>query len=57
MGRLSSKPLSGAPVEAPGVPVHRAEHLMLGKREARIVLDEQVYTLRVTRAGKLILTK
>lgn len=24
---------------------------------ARIVLNEQVYTLRITRAGKLILTK
>nr|MBP9183838.1 hemin uptake protein HemP [Fuscovulum sp.] len=24
---------------------------------ARIVLDGQVYTLRITRAGKLILTK
>ena len=42
---------------APGVPVHRAEHLLLGKGEARIVLGDQVYTLRQTRAGKLILTK
>lgn len=25
--------------------------------QARIVLDGQVYTLRITRAGKLILTK
>ena len=57
MGRLSRAPLSGEPALPPGVPVHRAEHLMLGKREARIVLDGQVYTLRMTRAGKLILTK
>lgn len=45
------------PPETAGVPVHRAEHLLLGRGEARIVLGDQVYVLRLTRAGKLILTK
>jgi hemin uptake protein HemP len=39
------------------VPAHRAEELTAGGSEARITLGEQVYTLRITRAGKLILTK
>lgn len=39
------------------LPVHRVEDLMHGGNLANIVLGNQVYTLRVTRAGKLILTK
>ncbi len=39
------------------MPVHQAEVLTGGGREAKIVLGDQVYTLRITRAGKLILTK
>lgn len=38
-------------------PVHSAEDLLAGGGTARIVLGEQVYVLRLTRAGKLILTK
>ncbi len=38
-------------------PVHDARELTQGAIQARIVLDEQVYTLRITRANKLILTK
>jgi hemin uptake protein HemP len=38
-------------------PHHDARRLTAGGREARIVLDEAVYTLRITRQGKLILTK
>ncbi|SHK37934.1 Hemin uptake protein hemP [Shimia gijangensis] len=38
-------------------PVHDARELTNGDIQARIVLDEQVYTLRITRANKLILTK
>lgn len=38
-------------------PVHDARDLTNGAIQARIVLDEQVYTLRITRANKLILTK
>jgi hemin uptake protein HemP len=39
------------------VPSHDARVLTDGADQARIVLDGQVYTLRITRAGKLILTK
>jgi len=39
------------------VPRYRAEDLLGGHREALIALGDQVYTLRITRAGKLILTK
>ncbi len=38
-------------------PVHDARTLTGGAQTAHIVLDEQRYTLRITRAGKLILTK
>lgn len=38
-------------------PVHDARKLTSGGSLAQIVLDGQVYALRITRAGKLILTK
>lgn len=38
-------------------PEHRAEDLMAGGTMAWIRLGDQLYTLRLTRAGKLILTK
>lgn len=47
-------PPLGSPPEQP---VHAAEDLLAGGGTARIVLGEQVYVLRLTRAGKLILTK
>jgi hemin uptake protein HemP len=34
-----------------------ARDLVRGGLKANIVLDDQTYTLRITRAGKLILTK
>lgn len=37
--------------------VHDARALTQGGTLAHILLDGQVYTLRITRAGKLILTK
>ncbi len=42
--------------EAP-CPLHRAEELTLGGRTAKIMLNDMLYTLRITKAGKLILTK
>jgi hemin uptake protein HemP len=39
------------------VPVHEATQLTAGGTQARIVLNGQIYALRITRAGKLILTK
>ena len=38
-------------------PLHDARVLTRGGVQARILLDGQVYALRITRAGKLILTK
>lgn len=39
------------------LPTYAARDLTEGGDLAQIVLDDQTYTLRVTRAGKLILTK
>ena len=46
-----SQPPSSTP------PTYAALDLTNGGDIAQIVLDEQTYTLRITRAGKLILTK
>jgi Hemin uptake protein hemP len=42
---------------ADATPVHDARVLTEGGSLARLLLDGQVYALRITRAGKLILTK
>lgn len=39
------------------LPTHSAEQLTAGGNQALIVLNDQIYNLRITRAGKLILTK
>ncbi|WP_322890341.1 MULTISPECIES: hemin uptake protein HemP [unclassified Yoonia] len=39
------------------LPAHDASNLTEGGNQALIVLGDQTYTLRITRAGKLILTK
>ncbi len=44
-------------IDAETVPTHDARALTRGGDVARIVLAGQVYTLRITRQGKLILTK
>ncbi len=41
----------------PPVPLHHARRLTAQGNVAQIELDGQIYTLRITRAGKLILTK
>ena len=45
------------PVKITPIPVHDARDLTANTDRARIVLDGKVYDLRITRAGKLILTK
>ena len=45
-----------AQVDTPALPTHTAEALTQGGNQALIVLQDQVYSLRITRAGKLILT-
>lgn len=39
------------------VPLHEVLTLTEGGREARILLNGMIYSLRITRQGKLILTK
>ena len=39
------------------LPIYEAKDLTQGGDLARIKLEDQLYTLRITRAGKLILTK
>lgn len=39
------------------IPLHDAQQLTQGGKEARILLNGMVYSLRITRQGKLILTK
>ncbi|WP_370739633.1 hemin uptake protein HemP [Pelagimonas phthalicica] len=39
------------------LPIHDATKLTQGGSLANIQLGDQMYTLRITRAGKLILTK
>jgi len=39
------------------IPVHDARTLTEGTDRAQITLDDKIYDLRITRAGKLILTK
>ncbi len=46
-----------ARVQGGAQPVWDARDLTDGSGQGRIVLGDQVYTLRITRAGKLILTK
>ncbi|GAA6194090.1 hemin uptake protein HemP [Phaeobacter gallaeciensis] len=49
-------PTQGYPITSL-LPAHRAEELTKGGNLAHIELGDQLYTLRITRAGKLILTK
>jgi hemin uptake protein HemP len=45
------------PARPAATPVHDARRLTGPDRTGHILLDGQVYVLRITRAGKLILTK
>lgn len=46
-----------APMPERILPTYDAVDLTKGEGLARIMLNDQAYTLRITRAGKLILTK
>ena len=39
------------------LPMYGAKALTKGMDQAQIILGDQIYTLRITRAGKLLLTK
>lgn len=57
----STAPTTGAPGPHPTAPmngpVHDARQLTGPDQTGYILLDGKLYTLRITRAGKLILTK
>ncbi|MCF1708115.1 hemin uptake protein HemP [Tabrizicola sp. J26] len=53
----SQLPLPQVQPVAKELPLHDAEQLTHGGSQARITLNGQTYFLRITRAGKLILTK
>jgi hemin uptake protein HemP len=55
MPRPAPAPVPPVPRARP--PAHDARELTGGGVEARIVLDGTPYVLRITRLGKLILTK
>jgi hemin uptake protein HemP len=62
MDRQEAGNATHAPVETPSrsasaEPCHDARVLTGGGPSARILLGDQVYALRITKAGKLILTK
>ena len=54
MNYLSSPP---QPSSSSEIITYLARDLIQNGQTVKIVLDEQTYTLRITRAGKLILTK
>lgn len=51
---LTTRP---ATAENQAVPIHDAQALLAGGRKAAIVLGDQIYTLQITKQGKLLLTK
>jgi hemin uptake protein HemP len=54
----AAKAVMAHPVmNGPAIPCHDAAVLTGPGRQALIVLGDQTYKLRITRAGKLILTK
>ncbi|EBA13995.1 hemin uptake protein HemP [Roseobacter sp. CCS2] len=55
MGLQKAVPTAPAPPQ--NLPHYDARDLISHGEQAHIILDDQVYVLRITRAGKLILTK
>ncbi|NQY60469.1 hemin uptake protein HemP [Cognatishimia sp.] len=45
------------PPKPSSIPYYNAKAILGRGGEARIMLDDKIYTLRITHAGKLILTK
>lgn len=54
---MNDTPQAMQPDQIMGRPIHDARALTDGGRQALIQLDDKIYTLCITRAGKLILTK
>ncbi len=57
-GQITETPeISRTTLPPRSLPVYDARRLTDGDAAALIVLDDKTYQLRITRAGKLILTK
>lgn len=57
MNAFTKIPVATAARPAPKLPTYDARQLVGEAGQASFVLDDQVYNLRITKAGKLILTK
>lgn len=57
MNAMIERPTPALDDRAEIAPLHNARVLTEGGRKAQIQLDDKVYSLMITRAGKLILTK
>ena len=57
MNMMTNVPKPISAFDGPKIDTYDARDLIKSGSQAAIVLDEQVYLLRITRAGKLILTK
>lgn len=54
---MRAEPILTPWLTSDATPLHEARVLTEGGSLAKILLDGQLYTLRITRQGKLILTK
>ncbi len=57
MNDMTHVPRATPATKAPQIDTYDARDLIKDGVQARIILDNQSYFLRITRAGKLILTK
>ncbi|MEM9496426.1 MAG: hemin uptake protein HemP [Pseudomonadota bacterium] len=57
MNAMSDLPRPAPQSDAPKMDIYDAHDLVRNGVQACIVLNDQTYYLRITRAGKLILTK
>ncbi|MEM9966898.1 MAG: hemin uptake protein HemP [Pseudomonadota bacterium] len=57
MNAMTQVPQPKAAPETPRMDTYDARDLIKTGSQACIILEDQVYYLRITRAGKLILTK
>ena len=57
MNAMTDVPNATSTIIAPQMDTYDARELIKNGVQARVVLDGQTYYMRITRAGKLILTK
>jgi len=57
MNSTDRRPVTGSPDPSAQCPTWRSQELLKGAREVQISHEAETYRLRLTRNGKLILTK